>query len=307
MGETIVEQLLRRKKPVRGSIRLPRTPPARPPMQIERQYQADLRRLVLPALEKSSLTFIKPSLVPALRIMRAENGRFDSSVDELARAFRLARIAFSRTLTDAEIETLAEKYAAAGREYSGKEFGKQMERVLGVNPLTANSNLQPISKEFVKTNTELIKSIGEEFFTKLERDTMDHVKAGVYNKEYAQKLTAEYADEYESQWENGFLKRRVNNAEARSNLIARDQIAKYNTQLARARQTAVGISKYEWSTVGDERVRESHQRNNGKVFSWNNPPATGHPGDDYQCRCVALPIFDAGVTDDPELAALLQS
>ncbi|MDB2414385.1 phage minor head protein [Rickettsiales bacterium] len=47
---------------------------------------------------------------------------------------------------------------------------------------------------------------------------------------------------------------------------------------------------YIWHTQGDDKVRASHAANNGKIFAWNNPPATGHPGEDFNCRCWAEPI-----------------
>lgn len=40
---------------------------------------------------------------------------------------------------------------------------------------------------------------------------------------------------------------------------------------------------YIWRTAGDDKVRSSHAANNGKIFSWDNPPETGHPGEDYGC------------------------
>ena len=49
---------------------------------------------------------------------------------------------------------------------------------------------------------------------------------------------------------------------------------------------------YEWRTRGDGRVRSSHRENDGQVFSWDNPPPTGHPGEDYGCRCRAIPVSD---------------
>jgi len=36
-------------------------------------------------------------------------------------------------------------------------------------------------------------------------------------------------------------------------------------------------------------VRESHAANDGKIFAWDAPPPTGHPGEDYGCRCTAEP------------------
>ncbi len=50
--------------------------------------------------------------------------------------------------------------------------------------------------------------------------------------------------------------------------------------------------RYIWRTHGDGKVRESHQRNDGKIFSWDNPPPTGHPGEDYGCRCIAEPYVE---------------
>lgn len=47
---------------------------------------------------------------------------------------------------------------------------------------------------------------------------------------------------------------------------------------------------YIWRTRGDDTVRPSHAANNGRVFAWNDPPETGHPGQDYGCRCTAEPF-----------------
>ncbi|NDG04418.1 MAG: hypothetical protein EB121_03600 [Alphaproteobacteria bacterium] len=47
---------------------------------------------------------------------------------------------------------------------------------------------------------------------------------------------------------------------------------------------------YVWRTRGDDKVRASHAANNGKIFMWNNPPATGHPGTEHGCRCWAEPF-----------------
>ncbi len=48
---------------------------------------------------------------------------------------------------------------------------------------------------------------------------------------------------------------------------------------------------YIWRTRGDDKVRPSHAANNGRVFAWNDPPETGHPGEDYGCRCTAEPFM----------------
>ena len=63
------------------------------------------------------------------------------------------------------------------------------------------------------------------------------------------------------------------------------------------------MEEYVWSTSQDSRVRDSHRRLNRKKFRWDDPPVvdpkTGrrcHPGEDYGCRCVALPVFNLNIT-----------
>ncbi len=63
----------------------------------------------------------------------------------------------------------------------------------------------------------------------------------------------------------------------------------YSTYLRRGASIKTAATHYIWRTQSDNRVRSSHAANNGKIFAWNNPPETGHPGEDYNCRCVAEP------------------
>jgi phage-related protein (TIGR01555 family) len=81
-------------------------------------------------------------------------------------------------------------------------------------------------------------------------------------------------------------------SESRAELIARDQTLKLNGAITEIRQTNAGVTEYTWSTSQDERVREEHAALEGQTFAWSSPPAVGHPGEDFQCRCVALPVID---------------
>lgn len=49
---------------------------------------------------------------------------------------------------------------------------------------------------------------------------------------------------------------------------------------------------YIWRTQDDGKVRSSHAHNDDQLFAWNSPPETGHPGEDYNCRCWAEPVGD---------------
>ena len=94
---------------------------------------------------------------------------------------------------------------------------------------------------------------------------------------------------------------------ARAELVARDQVLKLNADMNQQAQTNAGVDKYTWSTSKDGSVRDdpkdrgdpNHAILEGTKHRWDDPPvtcertgATNHPGQDYQCRCVAIPVLE---------------
>ncbi|MEM7617514.1 MAG: phage minor head protein [Pseudomonadota bacterium] len=67
-------------------------------------------------------------------------------------------------------------------------------------------------------------------------------------------------------------------------------------------QREAGILSYTWITMGDELVRDDHSANDGRIFFWSDPPPTGHPGEDYNCRCTPIPFSPSALgIDDPPI------
>lgn len=63
-------------------------------------------------------------------------------------------------------------------------------------------------------------------------------------------------------------------------------------------QTDSGVSTYTWLSQMDSHVRPAHAALDGEEASWDDPPLKAdvsdneeddHPGEDYNCRCVASP------------------
>jgi SPP1 gp7 family putative phage head morphogenesis protein len=83
----------------------------------------------------------------------------------------------------------------------------------------------------------------------------------------------------------------------RATLIARTETARTASVLTQARAEYVGSDSYVWKTAGDWKVRPSHRRLEGSVQRWDTPPLSdppdhhSHPGQIFNCRCVALPII----------------
>lgn len=66
------------------------------------------------------------------------------------------------------------------------------------------------------------------------------------------------------------------------------------------RQQDLGIERYIWRSRDDAKVRDSHAEYDDQVFRWDEPPASGHPGQAHNCRCYAEPV-SPGVPDDVTL------
>lgn len=87
--------------------------------------------------------------------------------------------------------------------------------------------------------------------------------------------------------------------QVRANLIARNELGNAAAFAMQHSQRAAGCTHYIWRTASDARVRPSHGLLNGKVIAWDDPPAVGHPGEDFQCRCVALAVLPEPQEDAP--------
>ncbi len=59
-----------------------------------------------------------------------------------------------------------------------------------------------------------------------------------------------------------------------------------------SRKDSAKTDFYVWRTQRDAKVRGAHRIQDGRIFSWSNPPPTGHPGQDFNCRCQAIPYIE---------------
>lgn len=56
----------------------------------------------------------------------------------------------------------------------------------------------------------------------------------------------------------------------RVKFFARDQAGSILGQMTTERHKAMGVSKFKWSTSNDEKVRDSHDKMEEKVFQYAN-------------------------------------
>lgn len=231
-------------------------------------YYKAVREIIIPLLPRITQTFQDQT--------RVDEVRLDNYWEMITQAIDEVNVAVGIGFVDSEITREAKRIGTRTSNFNLHQMDNQFRSVLGVNPLRNETYLVPQLEAFTARNVALIKSIPSQSIAKVETIIRTSVEAGETSATLAKKIQKE-----------------LRTTRNRAKLIARDQINKFTGALTELRQTAVGVEEYIWSTSRDERVRDSHRSKDGKIFDWKNPPSdTGHPGEDIQCRCVAIPVFN---------------
>ncbi len=172
---------------------------------------------------------------------------------------------------------IVDQYARKIRAFNSATISEILSIDLSREPPAVRAALDAWRRE----NVALITSIGE----RLHEDVRGVVRIATTRGTRVETLSKA-------------LEARYDVSASRARLIARDQTVKANSALTFERHKEAGITRYAWSTSRDERVRKMHADLEGSIHEWADPPITNakgdrnHPGTDYQCRCVAIPILD---------------
>jgi len=259
--------------PKRRPQRLRRPPKWLLPLGIERDYMLDLLAIVARAeneLEQRLIAAL-PSLVQEAASMRPD--RLDDFIGHLASILQATRTALELDFPDMAI--VAQRVAQRVSAFNREQERRILQSVLSVDVFRAEPWLADQLGLFAAENARLIKSLPEDMLSQVEGIVQRGLASGMRPEELA-----------------AGVRERFGVARGRARLIARDQVSKLNANLTELRQRDLGVARYVWRTSRDGRVRESHREKNGQVFEWNSPPVdTGHPGQDFQCRCYAEPVF----------------
>ena len=189
------------------------------------------------------------------------------------------------------------KTAEEAKEFGDKEFQKTIEKGIHVSPPVASEWWDDMKTSWAENNYTLIVSNAKNYVSKINTLTEQAIVNG---------------------WTGKKLKEEIKNAtqglsDKHCKLLARDQMGKLNGQIAQGQMQELGLEMYVWSTSADDRVRDSHAVMEGLLCryddasvcsydsgkTWVKRPSGAvelHPGQDIQCRCVALAFY-------PELTA----
>lgn len=244
-----------------------------------------------------------PAIIAAYQHKEYGDSRFDDANDikgKVDSEFFNIGADLEKRISEFGVERFLEKVGTLTKNTTTREWKRIVKETLGIDLLDdyyKGDFYATQLRQWVDENVSMIKSIPNEALSEMKQVVMD----GYLNGKPIRALQKE-------------IQERFKVSKSKAQAIARDQIGTLNAEITRLQQKDAGCDKYRWSTSGDSRVRDCHRALNGKICSWDDPPEmwyisktkgkvmTGrkcHPGEDYGCRCVAIPYFDIDTLNVP--------
>ena len=195
------------------------------------------------------------------------------------------------------IFTALGKTADEAKAFGDKEFQRIIEKGIHVSVPTSSPWWNDMKSSWAENNYTLITSNAKKYVEQINNLTEQAIVNGLSPKKLKEQI----------------MKATEGLSEKHCKLLARDQMGKLNGNITEAQMQEIGLDLYVWSTAYDDRVRDSHAVMEGLLCRWDDasvcsydnvktwePRPSGavdlHPGQDIQCRCVALSFY-------PELEA----
>lgn len=187
------------------------------------------------------------------------------NVDEMSDVLGSYKFKNPLELATEGVVGVAKAHTSNFKKVANKVFGINVSSVLG-----SNVKVKKYVNESVDRNVTLIKSVGEK-----------------YHKEVSELLKTDGLDQMKIK---ETIMKRYNVSQSRAKLIARNESLNILSSLEEVQQTNIGIKQYRWVTSKDERVRESHEIRDGKIYNWSDSDIK--PGEEINCRCIAVGIIN---------------
>lgn len=237
----------------------------------ERKYQRLINRILKKAEgEIARLVDPTPEQIINKLLQIASSPQFERMCEEAAR----------QTVSMLAVGMKRSWRAAAGASSQGRLIYKALMQE------TTNTAIGQTISAIVAENSKLIKTCPHDMalrFSKLARQReFEGVRPDHITREIMQE--AKHLREFEAR------------------RIARTESAKASTALVQSRAEALHLDFYIWRTAHDSRVRAQHEKMDGVICRWSDPPdpesmagersyGRYHPGGIFNCRCIALPVI----------------
>lgn len=241
------------------------------PESAEREYLIFMNELM-----KSYKKLVSDRWPDINRLINQIKSRNDDLEDELEREFDSIKADIVAALSSPSIVAKLRRLSNQVYSTDVTNLKRAFKRTLGIDIEVVDESLDRLIELWIQQNVEYITSIPTDYYKNVSNNIRQGIMNGTPTQEIADNVQHVYGV-----------------SDSRAKLIARDQIGKLNGNVSRHLQTSAGIEEYRWRDSRDRRVRDTHAAHNGNIYKWSDPPIdTGNPGEDYQCRCTAEPVFN---------------
>lgn len=240
-------------------------------------YSRAIEKMIT-ALGAETLKLFDKYIVPQLTTRQDAYYTEDGIMDSLKKMFRSLKNKASKIFATTQTERVASSFVKSVNRFNRHNLEQQM-KVKGIDLVATEPWLKDFMHKKITDNVGYIKTINKDYFTNVEKVVCDGMKEGRSIKQIREQLMEE-----------------VEISKNKAQFIAVDQAGSVLGQMTAQRHQNIGIEKFKWYDSADERVRDSHRKLSGNTFSYSEPPEVNGrkvlPGEDYRCRCVAIPVFD---------------
>ena len=215
------------------------------------------------SMAKASVRWVKDEYPKALEAYQGKRDSDDwgyhADEDSFGLTYRLRQdLETEQTAMDlgpgGSVEATVYSTGDAVAAWNAKRWATERAIALGHVYDPAEPWMREALDEWTKTDLRLIKGLADEYIQRIETSVLEAVQVGKRPEDLLVDILRANKD------------MTIN----RARLIATDQTGKLLGQINKARSQAIGLNKYQWLTVGDKRVRPTHQNANNKIGIWEN-------------------------------------
>jgi len=183
-------------------------------------------------------------------------------------------------------------YATANEDDVDDKVLASMADELAVQPKLDADQKKALKEQYTENIKLSIQGFADDEVKRFRKNLLPKIKDGINRAELI-----------------SYVQKRLKVSDTRAAFIARQETALFTSKQKELLYLDAGVTRYRWSAIGgkagDGRTRDSHANAHGKIFYWdkdrgpkgalkprNAEGNTVNPGEDFGCRCRAVPIID---------------
>lgn len=247
--------------------------------EIEKRF----KNQVLKKMNKSTISKFHDGRFVNLEFLDKKNNQIGNYALIYDKFFNKVRTSINKQFNTKRINKFIQNIFAQANNYNQKRFYQNANNTMGVDldKVLRTDGLNSFINAKSLQSSDMLEKLKDETLTAYKTNILRRMSAG----DNLQNLFDE-------------VKKQTNLRLQRGDLIARNELKSFNSELANKRAENNGITKAIWRTSKDERVRSCHTDRDGKEYDIKKglysscDRKTIKPSEEINCRCTAEYVVD---------------